>query len=41
MIIRASSPILGRNLKYLRESKRLSLMEMADIMDMSIYMNLR
>ena len=37
MIIIASSDILGRNLKYLRESRGLSLGEMAALIGMDDY----
>lgn len=34
MVIRAASPVFGKNLKYLRESKGLSLTEMAALIGM-------
>ena len=34
MIIVANSDILGKNLKYLRQSKSLTLSQMADLIDM-------
>ena len=37
MLIIASSDILGKNLKYLRESKQLSLKKMADLIGMDDY----
>ena len=37
MIIEANSDILGRNLKHLRESKGLSLAEMAALIEMADY----
>ena len=37
MIVTASTDILGRNLKYLRESRNLSLEEMAALIGMDDY----